>query len=96
MTTRTSLTTVTFKDSFVIDPFKETHPAGTYKVEIDEELIPGLSFQAYKRNLTIIYIPVQGKPDVLRALTVDAKELERALKRDEIGEKYNSPREKEA
>lgn len=46
---RTTTTTMAFAKPFLIGDEGETCPAGTYKVEIDEELMQGLSFPAYRR-----------------------------------------------
>jgi len=41
--------TVTFANSFKLGDFEEVLPPGIYEVETDEELLEGLSFQAYRR-----------------------------------------------
>lgn len=46
---RTTTTTVAFAKPFLIGDEGETCPAGTYRVEIEEELLQGLSFPAYRR-----------------------------------------------
>jgi hypothetical protein len=51
-------------------------PAGTYEVDIDEELIEGLSFLAYRRVPTTIYLPLhQGSHDSVQAVRVYPQEL---------------------
>lgn len=48
-------------------------------VEVDEELIEGLSFMAYRRVATTIYLPLQyGAAGSVQAVTVDPRELEAA------------------
>jgi hypothetical protein len=47
MTVRTSRKTVTFTQPFSLSGIDEEQPAGTYTVETDEELLPGVSFPAY-------------------------------------------------
>jgi hypothetical protein len=49
MTVRTSRQSVTFTEPFSLSGIDEVQPAGTYTVETDEELLPGLSFPAYRR-----------------------------------------------
>ena len=49
----------------------EVQPAGTYIVEIDEELIDGLSFLA-----TTIYLPLHHRgPGSIQAVRVEPREL---------------------
>ena len=51
-------------------------PAGTYTVEIDEELIDGLSFLAYRRVATTLYLPLlHGGKGSMQAITIDPREL---------------------
>ncbi len=84
MTIRTSTDTVTFKRPFVLGGFDEELSAGTYSVETDEELLDGLSFPAYRRILTMIRLHAKsGHPGLTRTLTIDPKELDAALKRDQ-------------
>lgn len=84
MTTRTSKTTVTFRRPFVLGGFDEVLQAGTYSVETDEELLEGISFPAYRRILTVIHLHAQpGHPGLTQMLTIDPKELDAALKRDQ-------------
>jgi hypothetical protein len=47
---RTTTTTMIFSKPFPLGDEGETCPAGKYKVEIDEELLQGLSFPAYRRT----------------------------------------------
>ena len=52
MTVHTSRKTVTFARPFSLSGIDEVQPAGTYTVETDEELLPGLSLPAYRRIAT--------------------------------------------
>jgi len=67
------------KSSITIDtPFRlkgqdEALPAGSYEIETQEEIIEGNERTVYKRVATILYIRGNG---MLRAITVDPKELE--------------------
>ena len=56
MTVRTSRKSVTFTQPFSLTGIDEVQPAGTYTVETDEELLPGLSFPAYRRVATLIFL----------------------------------------
>jgi hypothetical protein len=83
MTVRTTKKSVTFAKPFTLGDFDEVLPPGTYDVETDEELLEGLSFQAYRRILTLIHLPAKsGQLGHSRTLTVDPNELDLALKRD--------------
>lgn len=62
MTIRTSRTTVTFQHPFQFDGFDETQPAGDYTVDVDEELIEGLSFLAYRRVAVLVHLPAIATP----------------------------------
>lgn len=58
-------------------------PAGTYVIETEEELIPGRSFQAYRRIRTTMSVPIgRGIHTGLQALTIDPRQLEKALELD--------------
>ena len=59
MTVRTSCMTVTLERPFAVSGMDEMQPAGTYTIEIDEELLEGLSFPAYRRIATSILLPAQ-------------------------------------
>jgi hypothetical protein len=73
---RTTRETVTFDRPFSLSAVDEVQPAGTYTVEIDEELIEGLSFLAYRRIATTIYLPLRpGGAGSVQAVKVDPQEL---------------------
>jgi hypothetical protein len=76
---RTTREPVTFAHPFVLDGAEGVQPAGTYDVEVDEELIEGLSFLAYRRVATTIYLPLaSGATGSHQAVRVDPRELESA------------------
>jgi hypothetical protein len=84
MTTRTSKKTVTFRRPFSLGCFDEKLPAGDYIVETDEELLEGLSFPAYRRKLTLIYLHASPRrPGLRQALPIDPDDLDAALMRDQ-------------
>ncbi len=83
MTTRTTRTAVTFTSPFFIGGLEDPLPAGAYDVDTDEELIEGLSFLAYRRVQTVLYVPGEpGQTFVMRMVTVDPGELDAALEHD--------------
>ena len=76
---RTTRETVTFKHPFCLDAVDGVQPAGPYIVETDEDLIEGLSFLAYRRVATTIYLPLSyGGSGSLQAVRVDPRELDEA------------------
>ena len=52
--TRTRTMTVRFAEPFTLTGLEREQPAGTYTVETGEELIPSVSFAAYRRTETRI------------------------------------------
>jgi hypothetical protein len=73
---RTTRETVTFDHPFSLMAVDDLQPAGTYTIDIDEELIEGLSFLAYRRIATTIYLPLhQGIRGSVQAVRVDPREL---------------------
>jgi hypothetical protein len=76
---RTTRESVTFDRPFSLYAADGVQPAGTYMVEIDEDLIEGLSFLAYRRIATTIYLPLRyGGPASVQAVRVDPRELDQA------------------
>ena len=74
---RTTRETVTFEHPFSLYAVDGLQPAGTYTVEIDEDLIEGISFLAYRRIATTIYLPLRhGGPGSVQAVRVDPRELD--------------------
>ena len=83
MTVRASRKTVTFAQPFALSGIDEVQPAGTYTVETDEELLPGLSFPAYRRIATLIFLRSRGGgPVVEEVANIDPLELRAAQERD--------------
>lgn len=83
MTVRTSRKTVTFARPFALSGIDEVQGAGTYTVETDEQLLPGLSFPAYRRTATLIFLPSRpGGAFVEQLVDIDPLELEAAQARD--------------
>ena len=83
MSVRTSHKTVTFARPFALSALDEVQAAGTYTVETEEELLPGLSFPAWRRIATMIFLPSQpGGAFVEQVVNIDPLELEAAQARD--------------
>ena len=73
---RTTRQIVAFDQPFSLSGVDEVQPAGAYAVDVDEELIEGLSFLAYQRVATTIYLPLgHGVAGSVQAIRVDPGEL---------------------
>ena len=83
MTVRTSRRNVTFTRPFSLSGIDGVQPPGTYAVETDEELLLGLSFPAYRRVATMMFLPSRPGDAVSgRVASIDPLELEAAQARD--------------
>lgn len=83
MTVRTSRKPVTFTRPFSLRGIDELQPAGTYTVETDEELLPGVSFPAWRRVATMILLPSRpGRAVREQVANIDPLELQAALEED--------------
>jgi hypothetical protein len=86
MIVRTSRKTVTFTRPFSLSGIDEAQPPGTYVVETDEELLEDLSFPAYRRVATLIWLRSQpGRAIAEQMVAIDPLELEAAQERDAAG-----------
>ena len=83
MMARTTTRTVVFQHPFAIGAVDGLLPSGSYAVETDEEVVPGLSFIAYRRVRTTMTLPIAfGITTARQVVTIDPQELEAALARD--------------
>jgi hypothetical protein len=83
MSVRTSHTTVTFTRPFLLSALDEVQAAGTYTVQTEEALLPGLSFPAWRRIATLIFLPSRpGGAFVEQVVNIDPLDLEAAQARD--------------
>lgn len=81
MTIRTSSKTVTFCRSFRIDGVDRLLPPAGYQVVMEEELIEGLSFLAYRRVSTAMIVPGESGSTV-EMVTIDPLDLQTAQEED--------------
>jgi len=81
MTILTTAKTVTFRRPFCLKGVDRMLPAADYRVVTDAELIEGLSFPAYRRISTAIFVPAPSGSAVEMA-NVDPLDLEAALEQD--------------
>jgi hypothetical protein len=91
MNKRLSSSTVTFSKAFVLSGFPGELPAGDYEVLVEDELLQGLSFEAYRRTSTCLLVHGKGSRvgrTEMRATT--ESDLKTALSRDQAAtEKSN-------
>jgi hypothetical protein len=80
MTIRRSEKTVTFRRPFTLAGFGKEMPAGSYKVETEEELIEGISFPVYRRVATLIHLHAHA--GMRQTLNIDPNDLDKALDRE--------------
>ena len=83
MADRTTESIITFQRAFWLSAIEGNLPAGRYRVVVDEDEISGLSFVAYRRTATLLYLPAISKTAVAgQMIVVDPVELEKALTAD--------------
>jgi hypothetical protein len=83
MNLRTTSRTITFRRPFSLAGLEESQPAGIYTIQTDEEPIEGLSFLAYRRVATVIFLPLgKGGPGSFQAISVTPEALDAAQARD--------------
>ena len=83
MTTRTSSKIVIFDKPFSLKGVDHTVPAGNYRVDTDEELLEGVSFVAYRRVSTVMFLPVKSRRgSSVEMVTIDPLDLQAANERD--------------
>ncbi len=81
MLNRTRHEEMVFARPFVLKGWAKPHPAGTYDVETEEELIEGLSFPAWRRIATTITRNTRDG-GIVQAIAVDPQELAEAKAAD--------------
>lgn len=73
---RSSRDMVTFHHPFTLRGLDAEQPAGTYMVITEDEEIPGLTFLAWRRVATQIYLPAIGlEQGQQQVVTIDPKDL---------------------
>jgi hypothetical protein len=75
--------TVTFRHPFTIEGLDGWQPAGSYVIEMEEELIQALSFPAWRRLHTAIRFPQRPGASVTQQVApVDPAAIDAALAAD--------------
>jgi hypothetical protein len=83
MTTRTTRKMVTFARPFTLRGIDRILPAGNYRVMTDEDLIEELSFPAYRRVSTMIFVPAKSHhSSSIEMVAIDPQDLRAAQDRD--------------
>lgn len=83
MNMRSSRTKVTFASPFSLSGYPGELPAGDYEIVVEEELLQGLSFEAWRRTAT--YLTVRGRGSHAACTEMRAisdSDLKEALSRD--------------
>ena len=81
MTTRMTTKSVTFRRPFYLKGIDRLLSSADYRVVTDEEVIDGLSFAAYRRVSTVIFVPAESGSAV-EMVTIDPVNLQAAQEQD--------------
>ena len=77
---------VTFERSFRLDEIEGELPAGSYRVETEDETLDSVSFVAYRRIATHIFAPSRNDPSgAVQMWEIHPNGLAEALARDRAG-----------
>lgn len=82
MTSRVTTKTVKFVRAFRLDEIERELPAGEYRVEMEEETLDNVSFVAYRRIATHIFLPATGGSGSAEMCAIHPEGLTRALTLD--------------
>jgi hypothetical protein len=85
MSARSTERTLTFRRPFSLSAFDKPLPSGKYRVVTEEEPLEGLSFAAWQRVRTLLFLPADSLPGKSREVVpVDPNELEAAQAADAL------------
>jgi hypothetical protein len=85
MSARSTERTLTFRHPFSLSTFDKPLPSGKYRVVTEEEPLEGLSFAAWQRVRTLLFLPADSLPGKSREVVlVDPNELEAAQAADAL------------
>jgi hypothetical protein len=74
---------VVLNKPFLLKGIDRMLPAGSYRVVTDEELIEGVSFPAWRRVATMIFVPATTHgASSIEMVTIDPLDLQASLDRD--------------
>ena len=84
MVSRTTRTVVCFSATFGLPDVDGPQPAGSYRVEHDEESIESLSRLAWRRVASFIYLPGIGRRGTTHQMVpINPIDLDGALEKDQ-------------
>jgi len=68
---------VIFDKPFSLKSVDQMVPAGNYRVDTNEELLEGLSFVAYRRVSTVMFLPAKSRRgSSVEMVTIDPLDLQ--------------------
>lgn len=83
MLTRSTRSMVTFSNPFTVGDCQHELPSGTYEILVEEELLQGLSFEAYRRTATYLVVRGAGREAGKTTMhTTTQEDLEHAIAGD--------------
>jgi hypothetical protein len=84
MVSRTTRTVVCFSSTFGPPDVEGPQPAGSYRVDHDEESIESLTRLAWRRVASFIYLPGIGQHGTTHQIaSINAADLDAALEKDQ-------------
>ncbi|MSU92061.1 hypothetical protein GE300_21165 [Rhodobacteraceae bacterium 2CG4] len=87
---RSTRSTVTFSNPFTLPGYIGELPAGDYEILVEEELLQGLSFEAYRRTATYLTVRGRGRHAGRSELrTISDSDLKKAMSRDQAASEKN-------
>jgi len=85
MSMRSTERTITFARSFRLSALDGPQPPGSYRLLTEEQRLEGLSFDAFQRVRTLLYLPADSLPGRTREVVdVDPAELAAAVVADAL------------
>lgn len=85
MTTRTTQTVVQFQSAFLLPAFDTPFPAGTYRVDFDEEMLDSLSVSAWRRVGAFLHLPAIGSAGTTQhMISIAPAALDAVLQKDKL------------
>lgn len=85
MPVRSTERTLIFRRPFRLSAVDEVLPSGQYRIVTEEEPLEGLSFAAWQRVRTLLFLPANSLPGRAREVVpVDFNELEAAQAADAL------------
>ena len=93
MASRTTQTVVCFSSTFRLPDFDAPQPAGSYRVDHDEESIESVSRLAWRRVASFIHLPGIGLHGATHQMApINPADLDAALEKDHNNhDRFNHP-----